>query len=273
MKQTDLIVSKDNEAKRLQDQILTLTERIANLNIALGAKEEALKSKDNEIKRITEESKKSDKVIIKTVKHGPYGVKEDTTYSNLKDVESEIRKEVETKTKKSISELENLQLDLEIKIESLEKELQRKDKVVRAETEEWEDKTRKRYNKLIEAHREEIDELKEQIQKVKKNKTEEELEKARKAELDNLNITVDILTQKLALLKGKSWFARMIDKFTGVEARMELELEELRLKANVLSSQANAAAYSHQRYSRPARPTDSYYAYGVNGVGASFYCG
>lgn len=266
MKNVDLIVNKDNEAKRLQDQILTLTEKVANLNIALGAREETIKNKDNEIKRITEESKKSEKVIIKERKAGPYGPDEKITYSNLKDVESEIRKDVEKKTKKSISDLENLQLDLEIKIESLEKELGRKDKVVRAETEEWEDKTRKRYNKLIEAHREEIDELKEQIQKVKKNKTEEELEKARKAELDNLNITVDILTQKLALLKGKSWFARMIDKFTGVEARMELELEELRLKANVLSSQANAAAYANQRYSRPARSVDSYYAYGVSGA-------
>ncbi len=164
MKQMDLIVQKDNETKRLNDTIRNLEERLANLNILLGGKDEALKNKDNEIKRVKEESKDSQKVIIKTVSKGsgPWGSPlEETKRVNLKDVEDDVKKAVEKETKKSIAELENTQLDLEIKIESLERELSRRNSKWNADLEDMESKLKRKHEKVVDGYKEEIEDLKE----------------------------------------------------------------------------------------------------------------
>jgi DNA repair exonuclease SbcCD ATPase subunit len=253
MKQMDLIVQKDRELAKLNDTIRNLEERLANVNILLGGKDEALKNKDNEIKRIKDESNKSDRVIVKTVRvtdnrNSPYpycndkSEKEEITYKNFDLVKQELKTEVENKTKKNISELENTQLDLEIKIESLEKEISRKVNVVEAEA-------RRRLNKLNEEHKEEVEDLKEEITKIKKNKTEQQLEEARTKEMEHLEITIKFLNKRLDLLRSKNWFVRLINDMFGKEADVSLELEELKLKAEVLKKQADAAYAVNQRYS------------------------
>jgi chromosome segregation ATPase len=291
MKTVDLVMSKENEVKRLMETIQNLNERIASLNISIGAKTEALKSKDDEIKRIKDESTKSDKVIIKSYPkldcngcmrcphcNYQYGRPMTTcnncgketaivTYSNLTDVTSEIRKDVEKTAKKSISELENLQLDLEIKIESLERELTRKDKVANNNQEEWEERSRKRYNKLVEAHREEISDLKEELQKVKKDKTDEQLEKARKEELATLKTTIETLTKRIDELNKVGLGRRILNSIFGFKAKVEAAtvVEEARMVADRIKHLSEPTAiYSYATTPRPRVYDDPWYTYGIS---------
>jgi DNA repair exonuclease SbcCD ATPase subunit len=292
MKNVDLILSKEQEAKKLQDQINTLNEKVANLNIALGAKTEVLKSKDDEIKRIQEKSKESDKVIIKetptrssngrvycpscgnltstiTNNCGYCGKSlVSTTYTNLSDVTSEIRKDIEKSTKKSISELENIQLDLEIKVEDLTKQLARKDKVANSNQEEWEEKTRKRYNKLVEAHRDEISELKEEIQKIKKDKTDEQIEAKRKEDLVTLKTTIELLTKKLEASEKVGLIQRILNKLFNIPAKKQAvkELEEARMaadKVKFFADQQEARLYNRPYSTSMTASLDSYMYYGT----------
>jgi rubrerythrin len=221
----------------------------------IGSSKEIIKSKEEEIKRITDESKKSEKVIIKEYPKAddcgifrcPYcGSRQsrpfDTcpnchketakiTYSNLKDVTSEIRQDIERTMKKSISELENLQLDLEIKVEDLTKQLTRKDKTFNANQEEWEEKTRKRYNKLVEAHREEYEKLEEKYNKLKKDKTDEQVEAKRIEALNELKTTIEKLTKKLEEVEKVGLFRRIMNKLFNIPARKEAikEIEEAKI--------------------------------------------
>ena len=252
MKELDLLVQKDADLKRATDQVTTLMEKIANLNIAIGSKEELIKSKEKEIKRIEDESKKSEKVITKTYpsmdSSGRYkcpncgksnysSTKCDfcskdmlvTTYSNLKVEETAMKSEIETKLKKSLSEVENTTLDLEIQVEELKKKVERKEKVVKNDMEEFEEKTRKRYNKLIEGHQEEIDNLKDELSEVKKNKTDEEVERLRKEEFITLKTAIEKLTKEIEEPKTTGNFLwRLMSKFIDTSARKQAikELQE-----------------------------------------------
>ena len=234
MKQTDLVVQKERELTNLRIEMANLEARIASLNSALGGTKEALKSKDNEINRLTEESKNSEKVIVKTVtpnlKFDPYGraVGPKIEYTNLKDVESEMRKDIEAKLKQSISDLENELLDSLIRIETLDREVARSTKRNNNAVEEEQDKARKKFGKLEAAHKEVVNDLKEELIKVKKDKTDEQVEAKRKEELTTLNETIDKLTKLLDESNKIGWFKKLTNKLfdRGTRKQVIKELEE-----------------------------------------------
>ncbi len=252
MKELDLLVQKDAELKKATEQIASLMERIANINVVIGSKDEIIKSKDKEIKRIEDESKKSEKVIVKSYpsldSNGRYKCphcgrlnyssskceycSKDmvvTTYSNLKAEETAMKSDIETKLKRSLAEAENTQLDLEIQVEELKKKIERKEKTVKTDMEEFEEKTRKRYSKLADASQEEIDNLKDELAEVKKNKTDEEVERLRKEEFATLKTTIEKLTKEIEDPKPTGgFFWRLISKFVDTSARKQAikELEE-----------------------------------------------
>ena len=239
MKQTDLIVQKDKELQNLRIEIANLHERLNELNRTAGAQKELIKVKDNEINKLQDESNKSDKVIVKTIRTGNMGMlrgpeKVETTYVNMKDIVQEIRKDIEGKTKKNISDLENEQLDLEIRVETLQKEVDRVKKTSYQTYEESEEKLRKRYNKLIEGHREEIDTLKEDIQKIKKDKTEEQLKAKREEQVAELDLIIENLEVQLKEATKVGMFRRFLNKLfnipVDIKANQELELAKLKRK-------------------------------------------
>ena len=231
MKQTDLVVQKERELANLRIEMANLEARIASLNSALGGTKEALKSKDNEINRLTEESKNSEKVIVKTISLNRLGYAEKSPkleYTNLKDVESEMRKDIEAKLKQSISDLENELLDSLIRIETLDREVARSTKRNNNVVEEEQDKARKKFGKLEAAHKEVVNDLKEELIKVKKDKTDEQVEAKRKEELATLNETIDKLTKLLDESNKIGWFKKLTNKLfdRGTRKQVIKELEE-----------------------------------------------
>ena len=188
MTKTDILISKDQEIKRLNDEITNLKEKINNLNISIGSKDEMLKSKVKELEKELELAKNEQRVIIRSTSNtgkkyicrhcgyetdnmrsycprcgdsGTLVVNNKATndvYKNL-DVElAEIKKSVEKEIKKTISSLEDTQLELEIKIETLENEGKRNARRHNAEIEDLQSKNLDRINK----YKEQVQELKDE---------------------------------------------------------------------------------------------------------------
>lgn len=262
MTKTDVLVQKDQEIKRLNDQILNLTEKLANLQISLGSKDEVLRSEKKRLEKELELAKEEQRVIIKsssntatkkqyicnncgyiTSASHTYGcpscgsrngytlvspATDKIEYKNL-DVElAEIKKTVEKQMKKSVADLENTQLDLEIKIESLENELKRKDKKHNAEVDDLQTKNLERINK----YREEIKELEQKIVDIKKDKTEEQLEAKRKEEVEKLKAANAKLIERVVEAEKLGFWTRLVNKLFGKMLRREavrdiLEASEL----------------------------------------------
>jgi ribosomal protein L37E len=307
MKELDLLVQKDADLKRATDHVTTLMEKIANLNIALGSKDELIRSKEAEIKRIEDESKKSEKVIVKTYaiadSNGrtkcPHCGKSDytdyknncghcgkdkvtTTYSNFKAEESAMRSEIEAKLKKSLSEAENTQLDLEIQADELKKKIERVNKSISVDNTEWEEKTRKKYLKVVEAYDDEIKELKDEIVKVKKNKLDDELETQREDDLMTLKTTIERLTKEIEEpVRTGNWFYRLISTFVDTSAKKQAikELQEAKELANkveyrnihkedyrsetIAETRRRKAKEEHERVLRNKPNTNYTYTYGT----------
>jgi len=269
MNKTDILIQKDQELKRLNDQILTLTEKIANLQISIGSKDEVLKSKVHELERELELAKDQQKVIVGSTEQitekycSNCGYTGNTTssycphcgqflskrtksgkpiYKNLDSELANIRKDVEKQTKKSIASLEDLQLDLEIKIETLENEAKRKDKRHSNEIEDLQSKNLDRINK----YKEEIQELREEMNKIKKNKTEAELEAKRLEEVEKLKAANELLVTKLAEAEKLGFWRKLFRKlFVERAARKEAIIEVL--KANELTNKLENTRNSYWR--------------------------
>ena len=277
MKQTDLYVAKEQEVKRLNDQVLNLTEKINNLNILVGSKDELIKSKEKELQKELELVKDQSKVIIET----PSGtttyrcercghittefrnwcpkcdnkmiqkVTPKVTYKNLDTELVEIKKTIEKQMKKSVADLENTQLDLEIKIEGLEKELERKQKIYNSEVSDLQDKNMKRITKIREECNEKVDELTEELRKTKKHQTEEELEAKRKVEILELKTANELLTKKLIAAEKTGFIHRLINKLFDLSLRKQA-LKEVLEASNLNQKIADTKEYAYRRGNRGA---------------------
>jgi len=241
MNKTDILVNKDFENSKLNEKIKSLQDKIDNLNLALGSKEELLKWKDAEIKKIKEENTNKEKVIIKQP-ISPYCSNCGNSFSghkcpicgtireyktietrNLDEVYELIRKEATAELKKTISELEDVQLDLEIKIEKLENALKREKRNAADQKDEIEVNTRKRYNKIIKGYEEEIEELKALISDMKKNRTKEDKELINRIKLDVFEEKIKELTRILDEEREMSIWKRIFYGIFGINKIVETE--------------------------------------------------
>lgn len=246
MSKNDILIKKDSEIKDLNEKILKLQEKINSLNVVLGSKDELLKWKDVEIQRIKDDKSNEEKVVIKEASktcdncgyNSPYSIcpscgrKKDykvIEVKNLDEAITEINKKATNELKKTIAELEDIQLDLEIKIEKLENTIKRERKAFSNEKEEIESNTRKRYNKIIKGYDEEIEELKELLNKTKKRNTEEDQKlltdlKIKILEEENVKLLHLLKEEKKLNFWNKLWY-----KLVGAEtiARKEFEKEKM----------------------------------------------
>lgn len=266
MTKTDILIQKDQEIKRLNEQIYNLQERINSLNISIGSKDEVLKSKVKELEKELELARDQQKVIITSESDNSNNTyvcsncgyttntsrsycpncgysgsifksfkNTKTTYKNLDTELSNIKRDVEKQMKKSVASLEDIQLDLEIKIETLENELKRKDKKHNSEIDSLQSKNLDRINE----YREQIEDLNSEIIKIKKNKTEEELEAKRQEEVIKLKDANTKLVEKIAELEKVGFWRRLwnrifIDRIARRQAIVEV------LKANQLTKKLEA---------------------------------
>lgn len=259
MTKTDILVSKDQEIKRLNDEIRNLTEKIANLQISIGSKDEVLKARISEYEKELQLARDQQKILIRTGATGKkykcercgyetnnlssycpscdkhLSLKLNTitgdTYKNLDTELAEIRKSVEKQMKKSVSDLEDKILDLEINIETLENEGKRKDKRHNREIDDLQTKNLDRINE----YKEKIKDLEEEIVKVKKNKTDEELEAKRKEEVEKLKAANTKLIERIVEAEKLGFWTRFVNKLFGKMLRREalkeiLEASELNKK-------------------------------------------
>lgn len=274
MTKTDILVQKDQEIKILNDEIRNLTERIANLQISIGSKDEVLKSKVAELQKELELAKDQQKVLITSedtitkyecprcrtisiklnndscMNCGWFGLKTITgkggnTYKNLDDVTTKIQTDLEKKFKKSISELEDKQLDLEIEIETLHNESKRNGKRHNNEIEDLQNKNLDRINK----YKEEIVELKDQLEKIKKNKSEEYLEVKRKDEITKLKDANEKLLKALAEAEKVGFFHRLWNKFINKSVKVQAAKEVIEAQRLIDNLQENR--FWSTQYERP----------------------
>ena len=166
-------------------------------------------------------------------------------YKNLDTVIETIRKEEALKLGINLNELENklntLSLDktkvqntLNFKIAELEESLKTEKKEKEVEISTAKEKIRKHLGGIVDEQVKQIDELKEEVRKVKKDKTDEFIEEARKQEIIDLKERITEL-EKPAPAPEFGWFKTIVYNWLDVDgkAKVKAEVEAIEKQARV----------------------------------------
>ncbi|HUV85371.1 MAG TPA: hypothetical protein VMV86_06635 [Methanosarcinales archaeon] len=125
-----------------------------------------------------------------------------TVYKNLDDVVEDIRKAEAKKIKANVLELEEKTDSLEFEKARLEKTVKKLEKQKEIEITEAKSRLRERLNGIIEEKDKEITELHEEMLKIQEDKTDIQIEEARKQEIIDLRVHLAKLEEdKEALIK------------------------------------------------------------------------
>ena len=229
-------------------QIISLEKEVVNLNQTIGAQRETIHTLEEKNLELRAQHAKElldakKRVIITTRREyeGPFGptIKEvrDVKYENLDDVVETIKKEESKKLKIDNSKLENELEDLKLSKEKTDKELTRLQKHFEDRITEAKSDVRERYNKILEGSQKEIETLKEELQKVKDNKTDSEIEEARKQEIITLKERIHELETELSAASSINLFRKTWNKLTNNLARKQAlkELEEKKERIEKIS--------------------------------------
>lgn len=224
-------------------KISELEKEIALLQQTIGAHKETIKVQEQKMKDMREDfSDRSKQVVIRKIRDGglrfdEFGQlmpKEQKEYRNLDSIVKDIRKEEKSKLKKDVGALEDKLEDQKLEIEKLSNKLERERAQAEEKLTEEKSKLRERKDKEIQASLERITELKNEIIKIKNNKTDKELEEKRKKEIADLNERIVELEEEIEHLKSIGLFKRMWYKITDFKAKREAYRKELQ-KSNRIS--------------------------------------
>lgn len=242
----DKIVSLEREISSKDQTIGVQQERIKNLEKEKENKEWDINANHKkELNTLKEKLEKEVKIVegdaaYKEIRCPDCGYYHDVytgstpkiTWKGLDDVVDMIRKEESKKLKVDVNKLEDEKETLEYNIDKVRKELSRvrkeqNDAITEAKTRTRDrynkmlDESERRYNKLEEEKTEIIAQLKEEIQKIQDDKTDQQIEEARKQEIINLKVAID------EYKKDKENMLNMLPKFL----RKRFENQKLAEKA------------------------------------------
>jgi len=239
-----------------KDQLIgALREQINQLKDADAKKEKEFEAKQKEIKIITTTSTQRNINICdncgynssytrcpncgytKTMFSKPSSPSEvKYEYKNLDDVVEKIRKEETKKLGLDLSELQNqintltlekqsLENDLTFKLKKAEEDL----KIKRAETKEEISRAvesiKRDTDKKIDNFKIQLEQKEEELRKVKKDKTDDAVEAARKQEIIDLKERITELETVNANPLGFGWFRKAIYNWLKVDAKVKIAAE------------------------------------------------
>lgn len=226
-------VQKTNEQSVISlDRFESLKDKINNQDILirnLNIREAELKA---ELKLLKEQKEdKQPQVKITTSNYNSFKPAEQIVeYKNLPDLKAEALKDAEKAVEK---ELKNLKQQIEKSEEELKdyKRNHRNDinDLTYNHARQIKELNRKQ-EEALEERQEAIKKLEEEIQKLKANKTDEEIEKKRKEEIDNYKKLIKRLEARLNEYEKLNWFERIIAKFSNKKADEQAarEIQELK---------------------------------------------
>lgn len=227
------------EVKVDVDKIVNLEKEVANLNQIVGAQRESIdnlkstingseKKHNQELEELTDKLQKEVKIVSTEDHIGMYGKRTSLPkyeYKGLDDVVDMIRKEESKKIKADNIALEEERDDFSFKLEKAEKRIKKLEKESEVNIAEAKSRLRERLNGIIDEKNKEIDELKEEIIKIQEDRTDDQIEEARKQEIVDLKAYVEeIKKDKEALIKLLPLWKRK--KFENKKAELEALIEK-----------------------------------------------
>lgn len=220
--------------------IVSLSEKNADLKIAQSKLEVQLTETKFELKQLKAEKEDSRpvKIITKTVRDGGYYnnggqiQEQNVEYMNLDSVRNEMQKEYETKEEKNLIEIKELkfgvsglQKDLDLKGDEFTSYTVNETKRFKIKADNLETSFKEKANKLDQK----LEDLQEELNKERENKSDKELEVKRNKEITDLKKRIKTLESEVKLLSGLGFIQRGWRKFTNhvalKAANKELEIE------------------------------------------------
>jgi hypothetical protein len=211
----------------------SLKEQVDSLNREIGSKDQLI-----------ENLKSNEKVISKTIRITPYGPNE-TTIENigLGELKDTLRQEIKNDFIKRIEDANNEAIELNYKILDLKAEGDQKDLILTEirtnhdrEINNLNKKERLRLNDLKEDYQEQlqkknkfIEELKDEIEKIKEDKTDAQVEEQRNKEIIDLKAKIAQLEEELASLRSMNFFKRLTYSRKVTDAEKAVAREKARL--------------------------------------------
>jgi len=238
------------------ERVLSLQQTIDAQKVEMSAKDREIGSLESQIDTLEVQISeiKSKQPEVRVVKNKPVDTwfgqvqQEDTIeYRNLDSVKLDIEKVMDKKYK---SDLEKLEKELKDTKKSLANILEDKDDNIQKARRSYESlmaDNNQNYNlRKDELEREfkdkaskkdlKIKELQEELQKVKEDKTDEQLEKLRTEEIATLKLEIKTLKKQFNDLLGKNVFKRtwlaLTNKAVRVAAEKEIQEKEVELRKN-----------------------------------------
>jgi len=223
----------------MQEEINSLNNQVSSLQRELGSEEEHNQTLRNQIEELKSKQPEVRIITSKPVsnRYGDTYTESTIEYRNLSSVQDDIRKEIEAKYKKDLDKSEAT-------IKSLNKDLESKQDFYHNEIK----KIESRYenyslgNRLsFEADKRALDEreikkdlkikeLKEEIEKIKNDKTDEQLAKQREEEIKTLKDRIEELEASVANLTSTNIFKRIWNAILDKNARVAAQKELLKKK-------------------------------------------
>jgi predicted phage tail protein len=245
---------KDN---RLTEGVakVSVKEYVA-LNNSVNEKDQtigALQAQIDNLKDKLKEQQKDQKVVVVRNKqlssYSPWGgiqecgTKEEIVgYRNLDSVIEDIRKEESNKLGISVAELETklnklelekqrIKNDSDLRVKQLEEQVRIGQKEKDSDIATAKEKIRKHMTTLIDGLNDEIDDLKEELRNVKKDKSNEAIEDARKQEIIDLKEQITALENQINETPNYGWFKTILYNWLKVDARAKIQAEREHLES------------------------------------------
>jgi hypothetical protein len=213
------VCSKEREIGALENHVETLKEEVIDL-------QGKLIEKSPEVRVVTENKKLN--------AWGDCQITDTVSYKNLSLVQDDIRKEVDIKYKKDLEKNEMTIKDLTDQIQSIrdkyaimEREIQSKYATRNLDLKlDFEEKERGRQERAAEKDLE-IKKLNEEIEKIKNDKTDEQVAKQREDEIIKLKLQIKEQKKVIDELTSTNIFVRIWNSICNKSARVQAQVEIL----------------------------------------------
>lgn len=226
-----------NKVLSLQNEVLSKQEVINALNREVGAKSEQLGILSKQLEEA--KSKQPEVRVVKVAqKRDSWGdpirgtETEVLEYRNLSSIQDDIRKELEAKYKKDLESNEKTIKDLNKKLEDKSEDYARNVKRIESDYAsytqsnelDYKDKKLKLDKKLADKDLE-IQKIREELEKVKNDKTDEQVAKQREEEITKLKLRIKDLEKTVKEMMNMNFLKRFWNSITNKAVRVAAEKE------------------------------------------------
>lgn len=231
------------EYDKLKEQISSKQKEIDNLNERIG-----------DYKRTISEKSKDER--IKCIQIDEFG-EETVTYQNLSNLEKEAYEKAKKEVEKELAERKKLEYeiaDLKLKAKEAERDYSANLSDLHHNNRNIRQEIRSEFTDKLDRKDDKIKSLEQELVKVKNDKTDEQLEKARKKEISQLNKIIAQQSKQIEELQNRSWFRRVFERIVNFKAQIAIQkdLQKEREKLAELRNEINNLGNTPYTWSRGA---------------------